>query len=270
MVLLEPLGVERVAARIPPDHRCLAGVTMDEGLSETRLAVGCGLETATELIHRADTIVIKAAGGEPSTLLLPAAATVQWVSGPLDEPATGDGCAGVPDRKKPVFVSTTIRTDEAQDPIRSRSMYLLVPEFKATLRIGYTWRDYCHGTHDPHQQTYRVTCNSGENRSSVEAMIVGDALLFAARSGGYGDHHYSPLGGFRIPCGAKVSFPVVHRVDPEYSPPGPCVSACGTSTDLCRDRCLARYADRETEGSPGLLCLDRCRAQDNACSSRCR
>ncbi len=265
VVLLEPLGVERVAARVLPEHRCLANLRDNMERDDPRLAIGCGFEHRVSVSHHDDTAWIETVDGETSVVLLPADATLNFLPGPIADPEAGKGCEGAPERKSPVTVSIVRRLAAPAD--KEKSFLLSLPEFKVTLPIWNGAYEYCHGTHDPIEPAYRAFCSSGPDSRMVETILAGDAILFTSYHTN-SDHTWTEtMGGFRLPCGAKVQFPVFHHFD-ERPHSSLCLTRCEAGKNLCTDKCLI-HAERYQKGSPGALCLESCNSRSAACVGRC-
>ncbi len=266
---LDPLEVERVVAVIPSEQRCAAESNKARGAGLFGLMVGCGFAPRVSVFHRGDSLSIEPVGGPPSSLLLPAGATVKGIDGPLADPASGAGCEGVPARKKPLSVLIDYRADDPTNAAESQMVHLLIPEFKVDLTLGSGVHEYCRGSHDPHKKTYRTSCSTGEGGSSVKLSIEGDSLLISTSSSDYDSSSHSTLGGLQLPCGAAVSFPKLHHKGRRYSPMGgPCFGRCGDAHELCEERCITRYS--EAEDSPRPECQLRCSSQLSSCIGRCR
>jgi hypothetical protein len=272
VILVEPLGVERVVARIAPEHRCLTETRHEEVFVDTFLGVGCGLArrvVVTTTDPPDHSLVIAPVEGAPSTVPLPEGATVRYRH-ELDDPASGKGCEGAAARPASISPSIAVRVTNPAEPTLSRSFFFLVDEFRVALPIGELHHSLCEGRLDPHLKRFVATCSFSESSSYVEAKVTGDGLLFATGQRSYEGNSREVLGGFRLPCGARVQFPSLHRLDPGFNPTGGmCSTRCGMAGDLCEDRCLARYPEREREEGPGADCLQRCHLQVSDCIARC-
>ena len=262
VAIVSKLGVEREVALVPPEHRCAAegGPTGDRAGA---VKVGCGLEVVAEMSPRGDDGVhlVRTKTGEE--LPLPVLAGVSlWISPLLHEPATPSGCADAKPTPRAIPALATVRPGGNPYRADGSSLFLVIPSLGVDLRMGPAGGAYCHASYSERTRRYEARCREIDYYPEFDAYFEGDGLLFRYVDRSVDTQETVPLGGFRVPCGTRVRFPSIHRVDPGFRGfHSPCREKCGQVDDLCRDKC-ERHA-------PSADALGECQTKCSEARERC-
>lgn len=236
---ISPFGVEREAALVPPEHRCVAATGAEVPTGEPRtVKIGCGMEAVAELSLSRDQAVrlIRSKTGEELPLPVPADVSL-WISPLLPDPATPSGCDDAKPAGRAIPATVAIRPGGTILPNGS-SVFLVIPALGVDVRMGPWARAYCHAFYTERTRRYEAHCSEGEYWPKFDAYFKGDGLFFHYVDAGIDHAEAVPLGGVRVPCGARVRFPAIHHVDPRYEGfQGRCRQQCDQVQDMCMDSC---------------------------------